>query len=95
MKTITVREAVDKVDRGESLAGFILSEGCAKQVNVRDAIVLHRGGITVPEEALFYDDAHIEYDEEIDELEWGEEVTGMSWEERVALFVEEEKAKLR
>ena len=34
-----------------------------QQVNVRDAMVLSRGGIVIPEERIYYDDADIAYDE--------------------------------
>ena len=82
MKVLTVEEAVEKVNKGESLKGYVLDQATTSQVNVRDAMVLNTGGIVIPEENLFYDDDEIEYDEDIDELLIGKEITGMSWSEK-------------
>ena len=86
MKTLTIKEAVDRVNSGEDLKGIVLDKESMSQVNVRDAMVLNRGGIVIPEENLFYDDNDIEYDEEIDELVIGREITGMTWEEKSKKF---------
>lgn len=86
MKTLTVKEAVDRVNSGQNLEGVHLDKESLKQVNVRDAMILNRGGIVVPEENLYYDDNDIVYDEEIDELVIGEEITGLSWEEKINRF---------
>lgn len=86
MKTLTVKEAVESVNNGESLEGIVLDKASMLQVNVRDAMILSRGGIVIPEDNLYYDDTEIEYDEEIDELEIGEEITGWSWEEKSKRF---------
>jgi len=88
MKTLTIKEAVERVNKGESLEGIVLDKASMLQVNVRDAMILSRGGIVIPEENLYYDDTEIEYDEEIDELEIGEEITGLSWEEKSKRFQE-------
>ncbi|MEM1215631.1 MAG: hypothetical protein AAGJ82_08105, partial [Bacteroidota bacterium] len=92
MKVLTVKEAVDRVSSGEDLKGVILEKGSMLQVNVRDAMILSRGGIVIPEENLYYDDNDIEYDEEIDELTIGKEITHLSWEEKSKRF---EKASQR
>jgi hypothetical protein len=86
MKTLTVKEAVDRVKSGQNLEGIHLDKESLKQVNVRDAMVLNRGGIVVPEENLYYNDDDIAYDEDIDELIIGEEITGLSWEEKIDRF---------
>jgi uncharacterized protein involved in tolerance to divalent cations len=86
MKTLTVKEAVDRVNSGQNLEGVHLDKESLKQVNVRDAMILNSGGIVVPEENLYYDDNDIVYDEEIDELVIGEEITGLSWEEKINRF---------
>ena len=85
MKTLTIKEAVDRVNSGKP-KGIVLDKESMSQVNVRDAMVLNRGGIVIPEENLFYDDNDIEYDEEIDELVIGREITGMTWEEKSKKF---------
>ena len=82
MKTLTVREAVERVNLGESLEGVILEKDSLQQVNVRDAMVLSSGGIVIPEENIYYDDADIEYDEEIDALTITSGPIQLSWEEK-------------
>lgn len=82
MKTLTIKEAVERVNSGKTLEGVVLDKASMLQVNVRDAMVLSRAGIVIPEENLYYDDTDIAYDEEIDELEIGKEITGLGWEEK-------------
>ena len=86
MKTLTIKEAVERVNNGASLEGVVLDKSSMLQVNVRDAIILSKGGIVIPEENIYYDDTEIEYDEEIDELVIGKEITGLSWEEKSERF---------
>lgn len=88
MKTLTVKEAVDRVENGGDLKGIVLDKVSMSQVNVRDAMILSRGGIVVPEENLYYDDNDIAYDEEIDELIIGNEITHLSWKEKSKRFEE-------
>ena len=88
MKILTIKEAVERVNNGNNLKGIILDKESMQRVNVRDAMVLNRGGIVVPEENLYYDDNDIEYDEEIDELIIGDEITHLSWEEKAKKFEE-------
>ena len=38
MKVLTVKEAVERVNRGDNLDGVVLEESTIRQVNVRDAI---------------------------------------------------------
>lgn len=82
MKTITVEEAVQKVNNGKNLKVYVLDKQQSRQVNVRDAMVLNRGGLVIPEENLFYEDEKIAYDADIDELQIGAEITGMSWKDK-------------
>ena len=82
MKVLTVKEAVERVNKGENLEGVVLDESTIQQVNVRDAMVLSRGGIVIPEQNIFYDDAEIEYDEDIDELVITSGVVNLAWEEK-------------
>jgi hypothetical protein len=82
MKVLTVKDAVERVNRGDNLEGVVLEESTIKQVNVRDAMVLARGGIVIPEQNIYYNDEDIEYDEDIDELEITSGVVKLSWEEK-------------
>ena len=82
MKVLTVKEAVERVNRGENLEGVVLDENTIKQVNVRDAMVLSKGGITIPEQNIYYNDDEIEYDEDIDELVITGGIITLSWEEK-------------
>jgi len=82
MKMLTVKQAVELVNDGDNLDGVVLDAGSAAQVNVRDAMVLSRGGIVVPEQSIYYDDADIEYDEEIDDLVVTSGIVQLPWEEK-------------
>lgn len=82
MKVLTVKEAVARVNSGGNLEGIVLEEQSMQQVNVRDAMVLAQGGIVIPEERIYYDDADIEYDEDIDELTITSGPVQLSWEEK-------------
>ena len=83
MKT---EQALTMIKNGESLKGVVLEDLNAVQVSARDALSLARSGIVVPEQNVFYDDADIAYDEEIDEVEWSNENLNLSWEEKAKLF---------
>jgi hypothetical protein len=82
MKVLTVKEAVERVNSGENLAGVVLDEESSQQVNVRDAMVLSNGGIVVPEQNIYYDDDDIQYDEDIDELTITSGIVELSWAEK-------------
>lgn len=82
MKILTIKEAVAHVNKGGNLKGIILEEKSLQQVNVQDAMVLASGGIVIPEERIYYDDADIEYDEDIDELTITSGPVQLSWEEK-------------
>lgn len=82
MEVLTVKEAVERVNSGGNLEGVVLDESTIKQVNVRDAMVLSRGGIVIPEQNIYYKDEEIEYDEDIDELVITSGIVKMSWEEK-------------
>ena len=70
------------VNSGSDLEGVVLDESTTKQVNVRDALVLARGGILIPEQNIYYKDDDIEYDEDIDELVVTTGIVNLSWEEK-------------
>ena len=82
MRVLTVKEAVERVNSGENLEGVVLEESTIKQVNVRDAMVLARGGIVLPEQNIYYNDDDIEYDEDIDELVITGGIVKLTWEEK-------------
>ena len=82
MKTLTVKQAVARVNSGENLEGVVLDKDSIQQVNVRDAMVLSSGGIVIPEQNIYYDDDDIQYDEDIDELTITSGVVELSWEEK-------------
>lgn len=83
MKT---EQALAMIKNGESLKGVVLEDLDTVQVSARDALSLARSGIVIPEQNVFYDDADIAYDEEIDEVEWSNENLNLSWEEKAKLF---------
>lgn len=82
MEVLTVKEAVERVNKGGNLKGVVLDESTIKQVNVRDAMVLSRGGIVIPEQNIYYNDEEIEFDEDIDELVITSGMVKLSWEEK-------------
>jgi hypothetical protein len=92
MKVLTVKEAVEMVNNGNNLEGVVLDESTIQQVNVRDAMVLARGGIVIPEQNIYYNDDDIEYDEDIDGLVITSGVITLSWEEK-AMKAKEYKEK--
>ena len=82
MEVLTVKEAVERVNKGGNLKDVVLDESTTKQVNVRDAMALSRGGIVVPEENIYYDDDEIEYDGDIDDLVITSGIVKLSWKKR-------------
>lgn len=94
MEVLTVKEAVERVNSGGNLKGVVLDERTIQQVNVRDAMVLSRGGIVIPEQNIYYDDNEIEYDEEIDDLVITGGIVQLSWEEK-AKRAEEYRERLQ
>jgi hypothetical protein len=94
MEVLTVKEAVERINKGGHLKGIVLDERTIRQVNVRDAMVLSRAGIVIPEQNIYCDDREIEYDEEIDELEITSGIVQLSWEEK-AKRAEEHSEQLK
>lgn len=83
MKVLTIKEAVDRINNGGNLEGILLDKSTMQQVNVRDAMVLSRGGVVIPEQNIYYNDDDIEYDEDIDELTITSGILNLSWEEKI------------
>ncbi len=67
--SISVSEALERLDRGESIKGANID---FKQENIKalDAFKLGKEGIDVPDDLITYDDADIAYDPDIDDYEW-------------------------
>ena len=62
---ISVSEALRKLDAGESLGGYSIDFDRIK-VEALDVMKLSKGGIVVPESAIYYDDDDIAYDEDFE-----------------------------
>lgn len=91
MKVLTVEQAVERVNKGGNLQGIVLDKNTLEQVNVRDAMVLSSGGIVIPEQNIYYDDADIQYDEDIDELTITSGIVNLSWEEKAKRAAAQQK----
>ena len=93
MEVLTVKEAVERVNNGGTLKGVVLDENSIKQVNVRDAMVLSRGGIVIPEQNIYYDDADIAYDPDIDDVQWVRLPSSLTLEDLARMAEEFEHSK--
>ena len=62
---ITVAEALRRIEKGEGLEGVLVDFDQIK-VEALNVMKLAKHGIEVPEEAIYYDDESIEYDEEFE-----------------------------
>jgi len=93
MKVLTIKEAVERINNGGNLEGIVLDESTMKQVNVRDAMVLSRGGVVIPDQNIYYNDEDIEYDEDIDELTITSGIINLSWEEKVKRAENQERQR--
>ena len=65
---ISVSEALRKLEAGESVSGYSIDFDRIK-IEALDVMKLSKGGIIVPESAIYYDDDDIAYDEDF-EGEW-------------------------
>jgi len=65
---ISVSEALRKLEAGESVSGYSIDFDRIK-IEALDVMKLSKGGIVVPESAIYYDDDDIAYDEDF-EGEW-------------------------
>jgi len=66
--SISVSEALKKVELGESIADFSIDFERIK-IESLDVMKLSKGGVNVPQEAIYYEDDEIEFDES-DEEAW-------------------------
>lgn len=60
---ISVSEALRKLEAGESVSGYSIDFDRIK-IEALDVMKLSKGGIVVPESAIYYDDDDIAYDED-------------------------------
>ena len=67
--TISVAEALKRIQQGASLSGCTVDFQDAR-LKALDAFQLGKAGIDVPEEVIVYDDHDIAYDPEFDDYEW-------------------------
>jgi hypothetical protein len=62
---ISVSEALRKLESGESVGDYLVDFDRIK-VEAMDVMKLSKGGIVVPESAIYYDDDDIAYDEDFE-----------------------------
>ena len=62
---ISVSEALKKLDAGEPVSDYVIDFDRIK-VEALDVMKLSKGGIIVPEAAIYYDDEDIAYDEDFE-----------------------------
>lgn len=62
---ISVGEALEKIESGQSLEGFSVDFNHIK-VEALDVMKLSKGGVHVPEEAIYYEDDDIAFDEDFE-----------------------------
>ncbi|MBK6932432.1 MAG: hypothetical protein IPH12_16870 [Saprospirales bacterium] len=62
---ISVSEALRKLEAGESVSGYSIDFDRIK-IEALDVMKLSKGGIVVPESAIYYDDDDIAYDEDFE-----------------------------
>lgn len=62
---VSVSEALQMLESGQSLSGFSIDFDRIK-VEALDAMKLNKAGVMVPEEAVWYNDEDIAYDEDFE-----------------------------
>jgi len=62
---ISVSEALRKLEAGESVSGYSIDFDRIK-IEALDVMKLSKGGIVVPESAIYYNDDNIAYDEDFE-----------------------------
>jgi hypothetical protein len=66
---ITVAEALARLRSGASIAGATI-DFQGEQVKARDAFILGKAGVDVPDAVIVYDDADVAADPEFDDHDW-------------------------
>lgn len=85
---ISVSEALRKLESGESVNGYSIDFDRIK-VEALDVMKLSKGGIVVPETAIYYDDDAIVYDEDF-EGDWVRVDTKIKPKTEVRITLEED-----
>ena len=62
---ISISEALQKLETGEAINGYLIDFNRIK-IEALDAMKLSKGGIVVPESAIYYDDGDTAYDEDFE-----------------------------
>jgi len=70
MPSISIHQAIEKAQRGESLEGFAIKDLTDTQMKAREALLLADYGIVIPEQNIYYDDKDIAYDPDFDDVTW-------------------------
>lgn len=68
-KHITVAEALARLQRGDTLAGWTI-DFRGETIKARDAFTLGKAGVEVPDAVIAYDDADVAPDPEFDDYTW-------------------------
>lgn len=89
-----IDQALEAIKNGQRLEGVTIEGLEQAPISVRDALTLSRAGVVVPEQHIYYNDAEIEYDEDIDDVAWSEEYIDMTMEEKAA-YIEQQEAALK
>lgn len=74
IKELSVDSAIDLLKSGGSLDQIIISDATTSKVRVMDALLLAENSFVVPDGNIVYDDEHIQYDPEFDDITWGQPV---------------------
>jgi len=85
---LKIEQAIERARHNKSLQGVVIEDLKDTQVRPVDALILAEYGIVVPEQNIYYNDADIAYDPDIDNVNWSEEPLNMTWEEKVRLSEE-------
>ena len=85
---LKIEQAIERARNNKSLQGVVIEDLKDTQVRPVDALILAEYGIVVPEQNIYYNDADIAYDPDIDNVNWSEEPLNMTWEEKVRLSEE-------
>lgn len=91
MRTVKIEEAIQIAANEESLEGIAIENLGESQVKAKDALLLARNGILIPEQNILYRDKDVEYDSEFDDYEWSQLPKGISIDE-LSKISEEYKA---
>ena len=85
MPSISIHQAIEKAQKGESLEGFAIQDLAETQIKVKEALLLADYGIVVPEQNIYYDDKDIAYDPDFDDVNWTRLSNNISLEEQAKM----------